>query len=185
MLEMFVSAEKLGWDWLMRWKYIFWFYILFALVSWCRSFLSLLPYFLWLSFWLFLFQCFIRGGEDVTARWSDHKLQRAHQSGQWKRMINISFMASDGKNLQKLCFYNSASVNWRTWSLFSWKVLECFKATNRDNRKFGCSFDTGALKLDSKHLFIKCSSFLMQVLRCECRITTGAAMRKLQYRVSI
>lgn len=29
-------------------------------------------------------QCFIRGGEDVAARWSDHKFQWAHQSGWWK-----------------------------------------------------------------------------------------------------
>lgn len=54
-------------------------------------------------------QCFIRGGEDVAARWSDHKLQWARQSGWWKEsgmlLDNILLMASDiWPNLQKVFF---------------------------------------------------------------------------------
>lgn len=39
-------------------------------------------YFLWTAFWLVCSQCIIRRGEDVIACWSNHKLQRACQSGE-------------------------------------------------------------------------------------------------------
>lgn len=40
----------------------------------------------------------------------------------------------------------------------------CYSHKETENKKSGCLFDEGALKLDSKNLLNKCSSFVMQVL---------------------